>query len=200
MDHRHTTVTRRALRRCGAVAATAAALLALATTSASARPIDSTAEDVNETVSFELCGFRMSLHSVGTAAWTDKLRGGDIEGFQYLTPWFTTEWRRVTDTFTNLDTGRSFRNEVRGHSWDDRLLAVDGTQQTYRRFGTFHRTLYSQDERQYTSVGKYSYDYVYDTKGTPDPEDDTDTFIDGSYRQVGNGRDDFCYDVITYTS
>ena len=181
--------------------ALASVLLAVTAAGAQARTIDSGEEPIDDTISFTACGgINLRGHVVGTDAWIDKLRGGDVDGFEYLTPWFTRVRSQFTQTVTNLDTGISFVNVTRTTSWDQRVLAVEGTTQTYRRFGTFDRTLYSDGQRQYTSVGKWSYDYVYDTLGTPDPEDDLDMFVDGSYRQVGNGRDDFCADVIHYTT
>lgn len=200
MNHSHTTAASQLSGRCTRALAAATALLALATPAASARTIDSGTEPIEDTIEINFCGYVISLNSVGTETWVDRLRGGDVDEFQYLTPWFTSVRGLVTDTFTNLETGRSFQNVVRSRNWDQRLLAVDGNLQTYRRSGTFHRTLFVEGERQYVSTGSYSYDYVYDTQGTPGPEDDTDAFVEGSYRQVGNGRDDFCQDVLDYTS
>ena len=180
--------------------AAAAALLALATGTASARTIDTGQNPIDETFTFTDCGYDISLHVMGTETWIDKLRGGDLEEFHYLTPWFTSVRGELTQSVTNLSTGKSFVTVVHTKSWDQRLLSVEGDVQTYRRAGTFHRTLYADGQREYVSVGKYTYDFEYDTLGTEDPTDDVDTFIDGSYRQVGNGRNDFCTDVIDYTT
>ncbi|HEX6887902.1 MAG TPA: hypothetical protein VF143_07335 [Candidatus Nanopelagicales bacterium] len=194
-------MTSRIHRRGVAALTSAVALLALTAGTTSARTIDAGQELLDETFAFQACGgVNITLRVVGAAAWVDRLRGGDLDAFEYLTPWFTRNVQETTETITNLDTDKSFTNVVRRTSWDQQVLAVEGTTATYRRFGTFRRTLFSGGERQYVSVGKFSYDYVYDTLGTPDPADDVDTIVDGSGRTVGNGRDDFCADVADYTS
>jgi hypothetical protein len=194
-------MTSRIHRRGVAALTSAVALLALSAGTTSARTIDAGQELLEETFAFQACGgVNITLHVVGTAAWVDRLRGGDLASFEYLTPWFTRSVEETTETFTNVDTGKSFTNLMRRASWDQQVVAVEGDVTTYRNFGTFRRTLFQDGERQYVSVGKWTYDYRYDTQGTPDPEDDTDAFVDGSDRTVGNGRDDFCADVADYTS
>jgi len=148
-------------------------------------------------------GYAVSGHVVGTETFVDKLRGGNVADFQFLDPWFTFNLTNTTETVTNDDTGISFAAVQKNQSSrDQQLLSVQDTVQTYRRFGTRHFTVYRPDGRiYYKSDGKYQYDYAYDTKGTPDPDDDTDAFIDGSFRF--NGRDpgsDFCADVIALTT
>ena len=148
-------------------------------------------------------GYAVSGRIVGTETFVDKLRGGDVADFKYLDPWFTFVVTNTTETVTNMNTRISF-TAVRKNdsSRDQQLLSVQGTVQTYRRFGTRHFTVYRPDGRiYYKSNGKFQYDYAYDTQGTPGPEDDTDTFIEGSFRF--SGRDpgsDFCADVIALTT
>ena len=148
-------------------------------------------------------GYAVSGRVVGTETFVDKLRGGDVTDFSYLDPWFTFNVINTTETVLNTDTDIAFTAVVKNSSSrDQRLLSVEDTMQTYRRFGTRHFTVYRPDGGiHYKSNGKFQFDYVYDTKGTPGTDDDTDTFIEGSFRF--NGRDpgsDFCADVIALTT
>lgn len=147
-------------------------------------------------------GCAVSSHVVGTETFVDELRGGDVTDFKYLDPWFTFNVINTTETVLNRNTGISFTAVVKNSSSrDQQLLSVQGTEQTYRRFGTRHFTVYRPDGRiYYKSNGKFQYDYVNDTQGTPGFEDDTDAFIEGSFRF--NGRDpgsDFCAEVVALT-
>lgn len=180
--------------------ALAASLLSLGATTAQASQLGSGEEPIDATFEFSGCGdIDLSLHAVGTSAYVDKLRSGHPENFAYLTAWFTRVLDQTTQTVTNLDTGRSFVNVIVNKERDQRLLATEGTAITMRRFGTFNRTLYSDGVRQYVSVGTWWYDYTQDTLGTSDPQDD---IVDAGPVTLlgGNGRNDFCADVLNYTS
>jgi hypothetical protein len=190
--------------RGAAAAAVAAAVLgSVFAVPAQAGIIGEGVDQIDYIVEDECDGYDVSSHIVGTDAYVDKLRGGDVADFEFLDPWFTFVFTNTTETVTNTDTGISFTAVQKNQSSrDQQLLSVQGTEQTYRRFGTRHFTVYRPDGRiYYKSNGKFQYDYVYDTQGTPYPDDDTDAFIDGSFRF--NGREaggDFCADVVALTT
>jgi hypothetical protein len=191
------------IRGSAAAVVCAAVLGTMLTAPAQAGIIGGGVDQIDVTVEDECDGYAVSSHIVGTETFVDKLRGGNVSDFEFLTPWFTFNVTNTTETVTNLDTDISFTAVQKNQSSrDQQLLSVQGTEQTYRRFGTRHFTVYRPDGRiYYKSDGKFQYDYTYDTQGTPDPEDDTDAFIEGSFRF--NGRDpgaDFCADVIALTT
>ena len=178
------------IRGAAVAIASAAVFGSVFTVPAQARIIDRGVDSIDFTYEAD-CGdgYAVSGHVVGTETFVDKLRGGDVDNFEFLDPWLTFNVINNTTTVTNTDTGIFFTAVQKNESSrDQQLLSVQGTEQTYRRFGTSHFTVYRPDGQiYYRSNGKFQYDYVYDTKGTPDPEDDTDAYVEGSFRF--NGRD-----------
>lgn len=188
-------------RSIASTVALAALLGGLGVAPAQAGILGSGSEPVNDSFEFSECGFDIRLEVEGLDAYVDKLRGGDTASFDYLGAWYTRATSAVTETYTNLDTGRSFRREIRSASWDQKILAESGNVFTYRRAGNFTGTVFTQEGRRvYSEVGRFVYDYLYDTQGTTNPDDDTDTVIDGTFRYDGNGKGDFCRDVETLTA
>jgi hypothetical protein len=191
------------IRGAAAAFASAAVLGSVFVVPAQAGIIGRGVDQIDFTFAADCDGTAVSGHVVGTETFVDKLRGGDVADFEFLDPWFTFNLTNTTETVTNEGTNITFTAVQKNQSSrDQQLLSVQDTVQTYRRFGTRHFTVYRPDGRiYYKSDGKYQYDYAYDTKGTPDPEDDTDAFVEGSFRF--NGRDpgsDFCADVIALTT
>jgi hypothetical protein len=196
-----TTIT---IRGAAAAVASAAVLGSAFVVPAQAKIIGEGVDQINDSYT-DSCGqgYAVSGQIVGTETYVDKFRGGDVTEFKYLDPWFTFNVINTTETVTNTDTGKFFTAVVKNSSSrDQRLLSVEGSEQTYRRFGTRHFTVYRADGGiHYASNGRFQFDYVYDTQGTEGTDDDTDAFIDGSFRF--NGIDpgaDFCADVIALTS
>jgi hypothetical protein len=170
---------------------------------ASARIIDRGVDTESGTNDFVDCGgINLRVDYDVRDVWVDKLRAGDLGSFAYLTPWFTHIAGTTTQKITNLDTGRSFTGLTSLTEWDQRLLSQTETAAEYRRMIAGHFTVVGEDGRTWRKEnGTFRYDFRYDNQGTADPSDDTDAFIDGSFRQNGtNGSGDFCADVVALTT
>lgn len=170
---------------------------------AQARTIDQGVDPIDFSYVNTDCGYHVSGHVVGTESYVDKLHGGDAAGFDFLGPWYTFTITNSIETVTNDDTGISFQAVRKNDSSrDQKVLSIQGSVMTILRVGTSHFTVYRPDGRPYYKRdGRFQYEYTYDTLGTPDPADDTDAFVEGSFRF--NGGDpgvDFCADVIALTT
>lgn len=196
------------MQRIARVLGTAGAVVGLALLNAVPVPaavIDTGSEQRDETFPVGSCTaadgtvYDFIQRDVGTYSWRDKFRGPAFD-FGYDQVWFASSQDDVVQTFTNVQTGLSWSGHAVSRGKDQRLLAVDGTRQTYLASRNGHFDVFAPDggvaARQDVRI---EYTFEVDTLGTPDPEDDIWAFLETTKFVGRDNVRDFCTDALEYT-
>lgn len=188
-----------------AAAVAVVGLVPLGAVPASTAVVDKGSEQVDETFSGQSCTasdgtvYDFTQRDVGTHSWRDKFRGPAFR-FGYDQVWFASDKDDLVQTYTNVQTGLSWTGHLVSQGKDQRILEVDGTEQTYLASFTGHFEVFAPDgtiAARQDIHGEYS--FQIDTLGTSDPDDDTWTFLELT-KQVGRDQvRDFCTDALEYT-
>jgi hypothetical protein len=160
-----------------------------------------TSDDLTEPDTF-FCGETEILHTFDVYVnYLAKTMPGS--GFPYF-----QETVRGTDTYTNLDTGRTFTNVFATHSMDTSIVEnPDGETITITGLAAGGSRFYDDSGKMVLrDPGSVTFSFVVDFNGTPsDPEDDTEVEGSGMIIRPSTGNSDFsdrdfCEDVLTFTS
>jgi len=181
--------------RLVATAGTCALALVAAGTAAQARPPVDTFTDVIDDTFSVTCDLGtadtgddlvLEIHSVGTV---DVVVRERIPGV----PQFSAHGR-ITDTQTNVDTGRSWMVTNHFTDKDVRVLSVDGDLVTLRVHTAFHFTVFDEDGHRFASNNGLAKNTVVLDLGT-------DEVVSEDISIVGHlGARDVCEDAVDFTT
>ena len=185
------------------VVAAAALVAAGPAASAGAAVVDAGSAPVDERFVAATCEwpdgseFDIVQRDLGTESWSVSLR-------EPVSLWAglldVTSTRELSSTYTNEDTGLSWTSTFRTRVEDVRVLARSGTEFTVLRAFTGHFTGFAPDgsaiDRQDSRI---EYVVVIDTRGTADPDDDTESFVE-VVKGIGRSTvGDICETALTWT-
>jgi hypothetical protein len=185
------------------VVAAAALVAAGPVAAASAAVVDAGSAPVDETYVAATCvgpdgsEFDIVQRDLGTESWSANLRepvtmwGGLVD---------VTSTSDLSSTYTNSETGLSWTSTFRTRVEDVRILASAGTKTTVLRAFTGHFTGFASDgsaiDRQDSRI---EFVVVVDSRGTADPDDDTESFVE-VVKGVGRSTvGDICEVALTWT-